>query len=112
MRAFSAACGLWLKGAFTVEHPFYKQKGRRIAHQPLRLLATESGLLDRDLLALCGRLLGQRQLEHAVLEFGFGLGLVDFLRQREAACQLAVDALAVQSALVLRHFLLALEIRL
>src|SRR5688572_32653314 len=70
----------------------------------------QKNLLDRDLLALRRRLLRQRELEHAVAELGFGLGLVHFLRQREAARHLAVDALGVQHTLVLRDFLLALHL--
>jgi hypothetical protein len=45
------------------------------------------------------------------LELGFGLGLVHFLRQREAARHLAERALGLQHALVLGHFLLALHFR-
>src|SRR5688572_529292 len=108
MRAFSAASGLWLNGAFMLG-AFYKQKASIPARNPRTpaFRAADCALLDRDLLALRRGLLGQRQLENAVLELGAGLGLVDFLRQREAARHLAEDALAVQHALVLGDFLLA-----
>src|SRR5258706_6121167 len=97
MRAFSAAAGLWFRGAF---------KGRGRSWRPLILQKT---LLDRDLFALGSSFLGQRQLEHAVAELGLGLGFVDFLRQREAARHLAEYALGVQHALVLGSFLLLLH---
>src|SRR5258706_850264 len=97
MRAFSAAAGLWFRGAF---------KGRGRSWRPLILQKT---LLDRDLFALGGSLLGQRQLEHAVAELGLGLGFVDFLRQREAARHLAEHALGMQHTLVLGNFLLLLH---
>src|SRR5574340_1391318 len=106
MRAFSAACGLWLKGAF-ISARFYKQKGPEVARPSLRLIKRR--LLNRDLLALRRGLLRQRELEHAVAVLRFGLGFVDLLRQREAAAHLAERALGVQDSLVLRHFLLALH---
>src|SRR5918992_2511524 len=111
MRAFSAACGLWWNGAFMQSARFYKQKGRHRGASPVTC-DEKAALLDRDLLALRGRLLGKRQLEHAVLERRLGLRLVHFLRQREAARQLAVDALLVQHPLVLRSLLLALDLGL
>src|SRR5690242_17023464 len=49
-------------------------------------------LLDRDLAARHGGLLGQRELEHAVGELRGGPGLVQVLRQREAAGGLAEGA--------------------
>src|SRR5688500_10598341 len=92
MRAFSAACGLCVNGAFMDCAGFYKQKGPGWP-RPLSLLWC-SGLLDRDLLALRGGLLGERELEHAIAKLRFGFGLVHLLRQREAAGELAVHALA------------------
>src|SRR5256714_1345687 len=75
-------------------------------------LSCNCRLLDRDLLALGCGFLRQRELQHALAELGLRLGLVDFLRQRKAAAHLAVDALAVQHALVLGRFLLALDLGL
>ena len=66
----------------------------------LAFLQPNCRLLDADLLALGRGLLRQRQLEHAVGEFRLGFRLVDFRRQGEAAGELAVEALAVQHALV------------
>src|SRR6266513_2833317 len=106
MRAFSAACGLWLKGAF-IPGDSTKQKGRRWAG-PARLCCGED-LLDADLLARGCFFLRQRQLDHAVVVLGRGLRLVHFLRQREAARDLAERALGVEHALV-RDFLLPLDI--
>jgi hypothetical protein len=108
MRAFSAACGLWLNGAF-ISAGFYKQKRAGVG-RPFLLLPKKAYWIV--ICALRLGFLGQRQLEHAVLELGFRLGIVHFLRQREAAHDLAVDALAVQRTLVLRGFLLALDLRL
>src|SRR5580765_2159617 len=94
MRAFSAACGeveVEVRGAFMAPPD------------------TTEKLLDGDLLARRGGFLGQPELEHAVAELRFRFGLVDLLRQGEAARDLAVDALAMQHALVLVGFLLALH---
>src|SRR5207302_9411884 len=107
MRAFSAACGLWLKGAF-IPGDSTKQKGRRWAG-PARLCCGED-LLDADLLARGCLLLRQRQLKHAIVVLALGLRLVHFLRQREAARDLAEHALGVEHALVLRDFLLPPDI--
>src|SRR5882762_2596657 len=107
MRAFSAACGLWLKGAF-IPGAFYKTKGPAVGRPCGTLL--RQGLLDADLLARGCLLLRQRQLEHAVVVLGLGLRLVHFLRQREAARDLAERALGVEHALVLRDFLLPLDV--
>src|SRR5438067_2134430 len=84
------------------------KRGRAWPGPPSLLLARD--LLDRDLLALRRGLLGQREFQHAVLELGFGFGLVELLRQREAAHDLAVDALVMEHALVLRRFLFALDL--
>src|SRR5258706_4566238 len=110
IRAFSSACGLWLKGGFICA-AFYKHKGAGVVGRLPRMLRKKN-LLDRNLLALRRGLLGQRQLEHAVLELRLGFRLVDFLRQREAAHHLAVHALGVEHALVLGRFLLALDLGL
>src|SRR5205807_1044390 len=67
-------------------------------------------LLDGELLRGCGRLLGQRQFEHAVRVLGAGAGVVDFLAQPESARHRAEVALAVQNALAV--FFIALGARL
>src|SRR3989449_4269326 len=107
MRAFSAACGLWLKGAF-IPGAFYKTKRPAFCPAPGAVLRKE--LLDGDPLLRGCLLLRQRQLEHAVVVLGLGLRLVQFLRQREAARDLAERTLGVEHALVLRDFLLPLDI--
>src|SRR5581483_10834926 len=111
-RAFSAACGLCTKGAF-IGAPILQTKEKGEPPSGARLLRYCSPrLLDRDLLALGRRFLRQRELQHAVAELGFRLALVDLLRQRKAAADLAVDALTVQHSLVLGDFLLALDLGL
>src|SRR5215213_141840 len=107
MRAFSAASGLWWKGAFICA-AFYKDKGPGVADAGPTVTARRS-LLDGNLFALRRGLLRQRELQHAVAELRFGLGFVDFLRQREAAADLAEGALGVQHALVFLDFALALH---
>src|SRR5688500_10664958 len=92
MRAFSAAWGLLRKGAFM--RPPILQKNYWLV------------LLDENRLPRWRLLLRQRQLEHAILELGLHLGLVDLLRQRESTAHLAVDALGMQHALVVGRLLL------
>src|SRR4029078_6619877 len=108
-RAFSAASRLWLSGAF-ISRGFYKQKGPGVADAGPVWFCEES-LLDGNLLALRRRLLGQRELEDAVAELGFGLRLVHFLRQRAAAGPLAERPLGMQHALVLLDFAFPLHFR-
>src|SRR3954462_1220450 len=105
-RAFSAASGFGLGGAFIAADS--KHKGPHVADAGPSVAARKN-LLDRDLLPLRRGFLGQRELQHAVAEFGFGFRLVYFLRQREAASHLAEGALRVQHALVLRDLALALH---
>src|SRR5215211_2405831 len=93
MRAFSAASGECKWGAFIAPPD-----------------TTEENLLDGNLLALGGRLLRQLELEHAVAELRLGARLVDLLRQREAAADLAEGTLAVQHAFVLGGFFFALHL--
>src|SRR5437879_6853646 len=107
MRAFSAACGLWLKGAF-IPGAFYKTKRPAFCPAPGAVLRKE--LLDGDPLLRGCLLLRQGQLEHAVVVLGLGLRLVQLLRQREAARDLAGCALGVEHALVPRDFLLPPDI--
>src|SRR5437016_4891669 len=91
-------------------HPVGILQNKRAGVLPAPGAVLREELLDSDPLLRGCLLLRQRQLEHAVVVPGLGLRLVQFLRQREAARNLAERALGVEHALVLRDFLLPLDI--
>ena len=62
-------------------------------------------LLDCQFLGRRGRLFRQGQFQHAIAVPGLGLGVVHFVRQREAARHLAVVTLGTQHLLALFLFL-------
>src|SRR4051794_18692062 len=68
--------------------------------------------VDGDLPAADRRALDQRQRQHAVVELGARLGLVELDRQRERALEAGLGALAVDDAVAVLLLVGALAARL